>query len=89
MMNNSLWESRITPKESTSQSPYSLVYGKEWMPSINIKINALSMAFQIEDLDQSTPLQFGDLELMQLKKYREKEIVAIENRQLVSKINFD
>jgi len=52
-----LWESRVTPKESTGQSPYLLVYGKESLIPTNLEMNALSMAYQIDDCDQSTPLQ--------------------------------
>ena len=79
-MNNALWESRITPKESIWQSPYLLVYGKELMLPANLEINALSMACQVKDLDQFALVQSRYLELMQLEEQREKEVVAIENR---------
>lgn len=54
--------SRITPNESTVQSPYLLVYGKEYMLPVNVDINALSMACQVEDLDEIAPLQSRYLE---------------------------
>lgn len=47
------------------------------------------MACQIEDCDQSTPLQSKYLQLMQLEEQGENAIIAIEKRQPASKRNFD
>jgi hypothetical protein len=58
--------SRITPKESTSQYPYLLVYGKELVLPINLEINALAMNFQVKETNQVTPLQSKYIQLMQL-----------------------
>ena len=44
-LNNELSTSQTTLKESTCQSPYLLVYGKESMFLVNIETNALSMDY--------------------------------------------
>ena len=48
-LNNELWVSMITPKESTSQFTYLLVYGKESILPINLKTNELVIACQAEE----------------------------------------
>ena len=48
---------------------------------MNLKINALSMAWQVEEIDQSTSLQSKYLQSMQLEVQREKATTAIEKRQ--------
>ena len=44
------------------------VYGKESIFPVNLEINALAMACQVEWEDQSTPLQSKLLHLMQLEE---------------------
>lgn len=88
-LNNTLWESRITPKERTCQSCYLLFYGKESILPINLEIHALSLDFQVEETDPSTSLQSRYFQLMQIEEKREKVITAIEERWAVSKIIFD
>lgn len=63
-LNNALWASRIIVKETMGQSSYLLVYGKESALLVNIEINALSMAFQVEETNQYTPLQSRFLQLI-------------------------
>jgi hypothetical protein len=55
-LSDALWESRIIPKESSNQSPYLLVYGKELVLPINLGIKALMMACQANEGDHPTPL---------------------------------
>ena len=52
----SLWEDRITPKETLGNSPYCLVYGKEVVLSANLTIPSLQLAQSIQESD-SSPLQ--------------------------------
>jgi hypothetical protein len=51
-LTDALWESRLTPKDNTGTSPYSLVYGKEARMPINLEINALTYVVNIEDLEE-------------------------------------
>lgn len=46
-LSNALQESRITPKESTRQSLYLMVYGKKSMLHMNLEINALIVVYEI------------------------------------------
>lgn len=55
-MNNELWESMLTPKECTGQSPYLLVYGKEFVLRFSLEINALTMVYEIEKENQTSQL---------------------------------
>jgi hypothetical protein len=54
---HSLWESQITPKKSTKQSPYIPVYGKESIIPIQMKQNALAMEIGVEGMEEVSPLQ--------------------------------
>jgi hypothetical protein len=47
----------MTPKDSTRMSPYILVYGKEEKMSISLKLNALISVVNIEDMEDSSPIQ--------------------------------
>jgi hypothetical protein len=51
-----LWESRLTPKDSTRNSPYTLVYGKEAGIPINLELNVLTYVENIEDVEEVSHL---------------------------------
>jgi len=51
-----LWESRMTPKDSSGVSPYALVYGKEYKNPLSLELNALTYAVNIEDTKNTSPL---------------------------------
>ena len=53
---DALWESRLTPKDSTGTSPYTLVYGKEARMSINLELNSLTYVVNIEDVEEVSHL---------------------------------
>jgi transposase InsO family protein len=48
-LTDALWESRMTPKDSTGMSPYTLVYGKEAKIPISLELNALTFVVNTED----------------------------------------
>jgi hypothetical protein len=52
---DALWASRLTPKDSTRNSPYTLVYGKEARMPINLELNVLTYAVNIEDVEEILP----------------------------------
>lgn len=79
----------VTPKESTSQYPYLLIYRKEHVLPINIEINALPTTSFAKEEYHSSPLQYRLLQLMQLEEQTEKEVTTIQKRQEASKKHFD
>jgi hypothetical protein len=48
---DALWASRLTPKESTRNSPYTLGYGKEARMLINLELNVITYAMNIKDVE--------------------------------------
>jgi hypothetical protein len=54
-LTDTLWASRLTPKDSIGTSPYNLVYGKEARIPISLEINALAYTINIEDLEEVSP----------------------------------
>jgi hypothetical protein len=48
-LTDALWESRMTPKDNTGMSPYTLVYGKEAKIPISLELNALNFVVNTED----------------------------------------
>ena len=56
-LNNALWESRITPKDNTGQSPYLLIYGNKYIIPINLEIHALTVVYEREEEGDSSRLQ--------------------------------
>jgi hypothetical protein len=65
---DALWESRLTPKDSTGNSPYTLVYGKEARMPINLELNALTYVVNIEDVEEVSPLHRRYNQLMKLEE---------------------
>jgi len=55
-LRDALWASRLTPKDSTGNSPYTLVYGKEARLSLHLELNALVLAINNEDTQELSPL---------------------------------
>jgi hypothetical protein len=49
---DTLWTSRLAPKDSTGVSPYTLVYGKETKMQVQLKLNAMTYALNIEDIEK-------------------------------------
>jgi hypothetical protein len=72
---DALWERRMTPKDSTGISPYVLVYGKEEKIPLSLELNALTYAVNIEDTEDTPPLQ---KRLNQLLKLEEERVEALK-----------
>jgi hypothetical protein len=47
-LTDALWASKMTPKNITGMSPYTLVYGKEVKLPISLELNALDSVVNIE-----------------------------------------
>jgi hypothetical protein len=52
-----LWERRMTPKDSTGMSLYTLVYGKEAKMTISLELNALTFMVNTKDEEDNSPIQ--------------------------------
>jgi hypothetical protein len=48
-LTNALWESIMTPKDSTRMSPYTLVYEKEVKMPTSLELNALNFVVNTKD----------------------------------------
>jgi hypothetical protein len=53
---DALWESHLTPKDSTRHSPYTLVYGKEVRLPLHLELNALVLSINNEDTKKNCHL---------------------------------
>jgi len=53
---NASWENRLTPKDRTRNSTYTLVYGKEARILINMELNAFMYVVNTEDVEEVSPL---------------------------------
>jgi hypothetical protein len=78
---DALWASRLTPKDNTGSSPYTLVYGKEAKIPIHLELNALTYIVNIEDLEEVSPLQRRYDQLMQLEEQRNEALRKMTQRQ--------
>jgi hypothetical protein len=79
---NALWASKITPKSSTGQSPFSLVYGKYAQITSTFGIECIgSIATGIEDEEGTTPMQAQFYQLMQLEEQREQAMLNIQKKK--------
>jgi hypothetical protein len=67
-LTDALWESILTPKDSTRNSPYMLVYGKEARMPINLELNALTYVVNIEDAEEVSPLHRRYNQLIKLEE---------------------
>jgi hypothetical protein len=63
-----LWASKETLKDTTGMSPYLLVYGKEAKMSISLELNALIFVVNIEDTEDSSPIQRRINRLLKLEE---------------------
>jgi transposase InsO family protein len=54
---DALWESRMTPKDTTGMSLYTLVYGKEAKMPISLELNALTFVVNTEGAEDFSPMQ--------------------------------
>ncbi|KAH9296662.1 hypothetical protein KI387_044242 [Taxus chinensis] len=79
-----LWANRITPKRSTGNSPYKLVYGKEAVLPISLELPALELMKQLE-LSEFEPMEARYAELMELEEIREHAVQTIEKYQALVK----
>jgi hypothetical protein len=67
-LTDALWESRMTPKDNTGMSPYTLVYGKEVKIPISLELNALTFVVNTEDTEESSPIQRRINQLLKLEE---------------------
>jgi hypothetical protein len=86
---DALWASRLTPKDSTGLSPYTLVYGKEAKMPIHLELNALSYVVNSEDTKEISPLQRRYNQLMHMEEQRNEALRKINQRQQSIKRYFD
>lgn len=56
-LTDALWASKMTPKDSTGMSPYTLVYGKEAKMPISLELNALNFMVNTKDTEENSPIQ--------------------------------
>jgi hypothetical protein len=77
---DALWESRLTPKDSTRLPTYTLVYGKEQENLIHMKLNALTYVVNIDYLEEFSPLQRRYNQPMQLEEQQNKALRKMSQR---------
>ena len=88
-LTNALWESRMSPKDNTGMSPYTLVYGKEAKMPISLELNALTFVVNTEDTEESSLIQRRINWLLKLEEERSKALNRTSHRQQSVKIYFD
>lgn len=87
-LKSALWADRITPKRSTGQSPFMLVYGKEARLPISFELPALDLANQLDTLEEG-PLTVRLAQLFELEETRKDAMNKIEQHQAQMKRSFD
>ena len=87
-LKSALWADRITPKRSTSMSPYMLVYGKEARLPVLVELPVLDFMHQIDMLDEE-PMTVRLAQLNELEEKRRDFLQKIENYQTQMKRTFD
>jgi hypothetical protein len=65
---DALWASRMTLKDNTGMSLYTLVYGKEEKMPISLELNALTFVVNTEDAEDSSPMQKRVNQLLKLEE---------------------
>ena len=85
---NALWEDHITPKTSTGNSPYCLVYGKEVVLPSNLLLPSLQLDQSFLQ-DESSPLHSRIDTLLKLEEEREKYRNKLYEHQRLVKRWFD
>jgi transposase InsO family protein len=88
-LTDSLWASKITPKDSIGMSPNTLVYEKEAKIPISLKLNALTFMVNTEDAEDSSPIQRRINQLLKLEEERNKALNRTSQRQQSIKRYFD
>jgi hypothetical protein len=78
---DALWASILTPKDSTGNSPYTLVYGNEAIILINMELNALTYVVNIEDVEEVSHLHGRHNRLMKLEEEHVEELNKMSQRQ--------
>ncbi|KAH9288911.1 hypothetical protein KI387_033028, partial [Taxus chinensis] len=78
----------ITPKRSTGNSPFRLVYGREAILPMSLDLPALELMKQLE-LSEFKPMETRYAEFMELEEIREHAALMIEKDQALVKRWFD
>jgi hypothetical protein len=86
---DALWASKMTPKDKTGMSLYTLVYGKEAKMSISLELNAFTFVVNTEDTKDSSPMQKIVNRLLKFEEERSKTLKRTSLRQQSIKIYFD
>jgi hypothetical protein len=63
---DALWVRRMTLKDNTGMSSYTLVYGKEAKNPISLELNALNFVVNTKDAEDSSPTQKRVTQLLKL-----------------------
>jgi hypothetical protein len=64
----------MTLKDSTGMSPYMLVYGNEAKMLINLELNSLTYAVNLEDVEDTPPMQKRLNQLLRLEEERSEAL---------------
>ncbi|XP_059068684.1 uncharacterized protein LOC131859145 [Cryptomeria japonica] len=87
-LKSALWANRITPKISTGQSSFMLVYGKKARLPISFEFPALDLANQLDTLEEG-PSTIRLAQLFELEETRNEAMKKIEQHQAQMKRSFD
>ncbi|XP_059076872.1 uncharacterized protein LOC131876102 [Cryptomeria japonica] len=87
-LKSALWADRITPKRSTGQSPFMLVYGRKARLTISFELPTLDLANQLDTLEEG-PLTVRLAQLFELEETRNDAMSKIEQHQAQMKRSFD
>lgn len=82
------WAYNTTSKKTNRSTPYDLIYGKKYLPSIEFEYNTLRMAAQL-DLDVTNAQQVRLLKLNGLSDLRMQTLLHTEVIQLQRKVWHD
>jgi hypothetical protein len=84
----SLWDDHITPKTTTGQRPYTLVYGALVVLPVHLQIPSLRLAIA-EAEDDFQPLQHRLDTLIKLEEVRKDTFQHLQKNQDIVKHSFD
>jgi hypothetical protein len=65
---DSLWASRLNPKDSIRHSLYTLIYGREARLLLHVELNVLILILDVEEKEEQAPIQKRYNELLQLEQ---------------------